>query len=275
MTRKAPALFLLLATAALLTLGLGGAGGARAGAFSDWAAVLVAGDFHAHSGGPSEAFDNARRDMTRELEAAGFSPANIQQFSVRPERYRDEPVMLSQPGLIRSRLVTLADRARGGCLVYFTSHGSPAGLVVGERLLSPAGLARIVDDACRRRPTVVIVSACFSGVFVTPLSRPDRMVLTAARPDRSSFGCGESDKYPYFDTCLIQTLPQSADFVQLGGDVQTCVAAREKATHMAPPSEPQLFVGPQFLPLAPFYRLAVSQTASDDPDDASRGQRSP
>jgi hypothetical protein len=38
---------------------------AAAGAFGDWSAVVVAGDWHAHSGGPSEAFDNARRDVTR------------------------------------------------------------------------------------------------------------------------------------------------------------------------------------------------------------------
>ena len=41
------------------------AGGARAaGPFADWAAVVVAGDFHAHSGADSEAFDNARRDVS-------------------------------------------------------------------------------------------------------------------------------------------------------------------------------------------------------------------
>jgi len=275
MTRKAPASLFLLTAAALLALGLGGAGGARAGAFSDWAAVVVAGDFHAHSGGPSEAFDNARRDMTRELEAAGFSPSNVRQFSVRPQLYPAEHVMQSEPRLIGSQLASLASQARGGCLVYFTSHGSPAGVVVGDRLLSPAGLARMVDDACGPRLTVVILSACFSGVFVPPLSKPERMVLTAARPDRSSFGCGESDKYPYFDTCLIQTLPQSMDFVQLAGATKACVAAREKATHMAPPSEPQLFVGPQFRPVAPFYRFAVSQTADADPHDPSPGQGSP
>ena len=31
--------------------------------FSDWAAVVIAGDWHANSGGPTEAFDNARRDI--------------------------------------------------------------------------------------------------------------------------------------------------------------------------------------------------------------------
>ena len=62
----------------------------------------------------------------------------------------------------------------------------------------------------------MIISACFSGVFVPALAGPNRMVLTAARPDRSSFGCGEADKYPYFDQCVLESMPHAADFAALG-----------------------------------------------------------
>ena len=226
------------------------------GPFADWAAIVVAGDFHAHSGEPSEAFDNARRDVSKALVAAGFQPENMRQFSVRPDHYPSEHVMLSEPGLIRSQLTQLAQADKGGCLIYFTSHGSPAGIVVGERILSPAGLSQMVDEACGERPTVVILSACFSGVFIPPLSRTDRMVLTAARPDRTSFGCGTEDRYPYFDACMLDTAPSAPDFAALGRAVQSCVAAKEVATHMAPPSEPQLFIGARLRPLVPFYPLA-------------------
>ena len=101
--------------------------------------------------------------------------------------------------------------AREGCLIYFTSHGTPDGAVVGERLLTPVGAARMIGDACGERPTVVVMSACFSGVFVPALAGPNRMVLTAARPDRSSFGCGETDRYPYFDACLLESMPNARD----------------------------------------------------------------
>ena len=242
---------LLLALVLALAPGLAPAQGA--GPFADWAAIVVAGDFHAHSGAPSEAFDNARHDVGQALVGLGFSPQNLREFSVRPENYPAEHVMLSDADLIFAQLGQLAGQAKGGCLVYFTSHGSPAGVVLGPHLLSPAGLSRIVDNACGERPTVVIISACFSGVFVPPLSRPDRMVLTAARPDRSSFGCGESDRYPYFDTCMLQTLPKARDFLDLGRQVQRCVADKEVATGMSPPSEPQLFVGSELKPVAPLY----------------------
>jgi Peptidase C13 family len=227
-----------------------------ASAFGDWSAVVIAGDWHAHSGGPSEAFDNARRDVSRAFEQAGFEPANLRQFSVRPERYKDTNPAKSDPQGIYEALTDLTARATGGCLIYFSSHGAPQGVVVDHQLLPPGVLASMLDNTCGKRPTVVIISACFSGVFVPALAGANRMVLTAARPDRSSFGCGEADKYPYFDQCVLESMPGATDFATLGRTVQACVAAREIREGMKPPSEPQLFIGAALKPLLPLYSLA-------------------
>ncbi|MEJ0064365.1 MAG: C13 family peptidase [Caulobacteraceae bacterium] len=115
---------------------------------------------------------------------------------------------------------------------------------------------RLITDSCGRRPTVVIISACFSGVFVPALADNNREILTAARPDRSSFGCSESDKYPYFDACMLKVLPTAHDFVALGPAVQACVAQRETETGMRPPSEPQFFVGAKLRPILPLMAFA-------------------
>ena len=226
--------------------------------FSDWSVVVVAGDWHAHSGQESEAFDNARRDVTQAFEQAGFSPANLRQFSVRPEKYKGVALEKSEPQAIFNALADLTARATGGCLIYFSSHGAPGGVLVDQQLLPPGVLAKMVDTTCDKRPTVVIISACFSGVFVPALQSPNRMILTAARPDRTSFGCGEADKYPYFDQCVLESMPYAKDFLTLGTTVQRCVAAREIKEGMSPPSEPQLYVGPALRPLLPFYSLAVA-----------------
>lgn len=224
--------------------------------FANWAAVVVAGDWHAHSGGPTEAFDNARRDVSTALVAAGFSPQNIQQFSVRPERYPDQNLLPSSPGVIGGKLQALAAKATGGCLVYFSSHGNPSGILVGENLFSPAGLSQMVDNACGSRPTVVILSACYSGVFLPAVSDSNRVVLTAARPDRSSFGCSESDKYPYFDDCILSSFPKVGDFGSLGQAARVCVSTREQAEHLEPASEPQMSMGPGIRPLVPFLAFS-------------------
>jgi hypothetical protein len=223
--------------------------------FADWAAVFVAGDFRSHEGDPSETFDNARRDLADAFVAAGFARGNIQQFSVRPKLYPDTAPLPSDLGLIRSELARLAKQAKAGCLVYLTSHGSPDGALVGDRLLTPPGAARMIHDACGGRPTVVVISACFSGVFVPVLAGPNRMVLTAARPDRSSFGCGEADKYPYFDACILESLPKASDFAALGRATKTCVTRREKEIRAEPPSEPQVYLGGDLRPVLPLMAL--------------------
>ena len=254
--------FLVSLALILAASALSAAGTARAASpFADWSWVVVAGDWHAHSGGPSEAFDNARRDVITELEAAGFSAGNLKQFSVRPERYPDAHAEKSDPQAIFNALSDLTAKAQGGCLIYFSSHGAPMGVVVDQQFLPPAVLASMVDQTCGKRPTVVIVSACFSGVFVPALAGSNRMVLTAARPDRSSFGCGEADKYPYFDQCVLETLPKVGDFAALGANVKACVATRETREGMKPPSEPQLFIGPQLRPMLPLYSLASQSQA--------------
>lgn len=228
--------------------------------FSDWAVTVVAGDWRGHEGGPTEAFDNARRDVARAFREAGFASDNIRQFSVRPERYKDTGPAHSDLQTIYEGLKATAAKAPGGCLFYITSHGAPQGAVVDDRLMAPLVLAGMLRDACGTRPTVAVISACFSGVFVPALAAPNRMILTAARPDRSSFGCGEADRYPYFDDCVLKVMPTARDFARLGPDVQACVAERERIEHAAPPSEPQLWIGAQLRPVLPLYAFTRSAT---------------
>jgi hypothetical protein len=218
-------------------------------------AVVVAGDHHGAGGGPTEAFDNARRDVAEQLIGMGFSPQNLRQFSTRPERYKAARPLKSDPLAIFEEMQRLAGGARGGCLIYFTSHGAPQGVLVGDGVIRPDILDAMLDRTCGERPTVVVISACFSGVFVPALAQPNRMVLTAARPDRTSFGCGESNRYPYFDECFLDGAPKARTFPALAAGVRTCVAAREKAEKVSPPSEPQLYIGASLRPTLPLLAL--------------------
>jgi hypothetical protein len=221
--------------------------------FGDWAAIVVAGDWRGSGGGDTRAFENARRDVGQALVSAGFAPANIRSFGVAAT----EPGVGETSGAaVVAGLRDAVARARGGCLLYLTSHGTPQGIVFGKRgMLGPAALDRLLDVTCQGRPTVVFVSACFSGVFVPALAAPNRMIVTAARPDRSSFGCGEDDRYPYFDACVLEAWPASRDFLGLGRTVQACVARREREMRLAPPSEPQIYAGPRIRPLLPLLPL--------------------
>jgi hypothetical protein len=228
---------------ALVAFVLAGASPSQAaGNFADWGAIVVAGDFHAHDGSEAEIFDNARRDISAQLQRIGFAQDNVVQFSVRPEKYAPLP-QHSDPQTISNALWDLSNRTSAGCLIYFTSHGAQGGVLVGDVMLTPGSMATMVGNACGDRPTVVVVSACFSGVFVPALAAPNRLIFTAARPDRTSFGCGQTFKYTFFDECMLQEFPASHDFPGLAALVTACVAAREKKEKMSPPSEPQLSIG--------------------------------
>jgi hypothetical protein len=212
---------------------------AGAADFAHWAVVIVAGDDHAYNGNPSRVFDNARTDLARAFAGIGFAPANMAQFSVDPS----PTTRTSDIAAIADTLWDLSERAAAGCLIYFTSHGSPDGILVNQEILTPHELGGIVTNACGARPSVIVMSACYSGQFVPDLSAPNRVVITAARADRTSFGCGEFDKYTFFDDCFLRALPLVQGFAALGDKVRECVAFREKQLDASPPSDPQVSVG--------------------------------
>jgi hypothetical protein len=247
---------LVLATLALF------AGAAHAqGSFADWGAIVVAGDYRAHDGSPSEIFDNARRDVTADLLRMGFQRQNIVQFSQRPLRYPENPLK-GDAQTIANSLWDLSNRTSAGCLIYMSSHGEPDGMILGDGVLDPDKLNDMVTNACGGRPTVIVISACFSGVFVPVLKGPDRMVMTAARPDRTSFGCGSGVREPYFDSCFVQNAQQTHDFPDLADRTRACVAAMEKKTGMSPPSDPQVAIGAQVANELPDWSMAPTRAAS-------------
>ena len=207
--------------------------------FSHWAVVLVAGDYRAHSGAPSKVFDIGREDLAAAFARVGFQKANMAQFSVD----YDDGTAHADIDSIASAMQSVAAKAKDGCLIYFTSHGTPTGMVIGNTILSPAQMHDMVNNACGNRPSVIVMSACYSGQFVPALAGDNRVVLTAARPDRTSFGCGEMDRHTFFDDCFLRAMPMAGGFADVGSLAQQCVAFREQQMKATPPSEPQVSVG--------------------------------
>jgi hypothetical protein len=66
--------------------------------------------------------------------------------------------------------------------------------------------------------------------------------MTAARPDRPSFGCGDNDHYTFFDNCFLDSIDGAPDFPTLASTIRACVSHKEAEIH-AFPSEPQLSIG--------------------------------
>src|SRR5713226_1476087 len=68
----------------------------------------------------------------------------------------------------------------------------------------------------RGKPTLLLLSACYSGSFIEPLGGPSRIIMTAAAKDKSSFGCAFHDSNTYFiDALLNQPNALDRTLVQL------------------------------------------------------------
>jgi hypothetical protein len=130
-------------------------------------------------------------------------------------------------------------------VLFLTTHGSADHVLLVD--LDPLPLDQIgaddLADILAKRPfrwKVVIVSACYSGGFVDPLKNATTMVITAARADRSSFGCGSDADLTYFGRAFFaEGLNQSDSFKGAFGIARTLVEEwedRDGEEH----SEPQL-----------------------------------
>mgnify|MGYP003606144524 CR=1 FL=1 len=145
-------------------------------------------------------------------------------------------------------LARTMDPAQDILVLYLTSHGSEDHTLLVD--LDPLPLDQLDADGLagmlRKRPfrwKVVVVNACYSGGFIPALRGPGTLVLTAARVDRSSFGCGSDADVTYFGRAwLIDALNRSNDFIAAFHQAQAEIAGWERQQNLTP-SEPQIAIG--------------------------------
>jgi Peptidase C13 family len=131
-------------------------------------------------------------------------------------------------------------------VLILTSHGSQAGVAVQagrrEETLSPAALAGMLGRTGVQH-RIVVISACYSGVFVRPLANDDTLVITAADFDHSSFGCQDKVKWTYFgDAFFNRALRHTADLRSAFATARNLISVRESQEKLVP-SNPQIAGG--------------------------------
>jgi hypothetical protein len=236
-----------------------------------WSAVLAAGDVTLHTG------DDAVLELDHRLQEAGIAFDRIHILSADKELFMsgfetqrrtrgsdkpDEPARSgvdeavqptprrlpggtepARPAVLLRDLLDLDGRHGGACLAYLAASGDGKTVELLEGDLSPEQLDRALDAGCGNAPTVVVVSGCGTGAFAAPpMTRSNRLILTAATGDRHGFGCGPNRGLTTFDECLIGALPGSETWTALFDRTRYCVKRRESL--VAQPSvDPQVFVG--------------------------------
>jgi hypothetical protein len=149
------------------------------------------------------------------------------------------------------------DKDEDVLFLFMTSHGNKGGFGLQLPsvlvLLSPKEVASVLNkEGIRNR--VVIVSACYSGIFVKPLANENTIMLTAADARHSSFGCANGRDWTYFGDALFnQSLKPGKDFNAAYQNARGLIAGWEKSDRF-PPSNPQGHFGKALVErLAPLF----------------------
>ena len=140
------------------------------------------------------------------------------------------------------------DRDEDLVFLFLTSHGSRDHRLSIE--MPPLDLKQLdvpmlkaLIEKSRIQWRVVVISACYSGGFVEPLRDPKALIITAARPDRTSFGCTNTARFTYFGRAFFaEALQLETSFVRAFDIASRTIAQIERQQHFRP-SQPQIDLG--------------------------------
>jgi len=156
----------------------------------------------------------------------------------------------------------IMDKDEDVLVLFMTSHGEQTGfaleLPTGTAELTPQQIASTLDgEGITNR--IVIVSACYAGIFVPPLQNDNTIIMTAADAKNTSFGCAAERDWTYFgDAFFRQSLHPGTTLQNAFDHARALIQGWELMDH-APPSNPQAYFGPALVArLAPFFAVAHS-----------------
>jgi len=182
--------------------------------------------------------------------AARFGAGERSVLLVNDAEDRDSYPLASVSGLAQT-LKGLAARMHPDddvLVLFLTSHGSRDGLEVENgslplSQLAPADLRQALDDS-EIRWRIVVVSACYAGVFLDALKSDTTAIITAADATHTSFGCDDDRDLTWFGEAFLKdSLTSSSSLEEAFHKAAALVARREDAEHQGH-SNPQLYVGP-------------------------------
>jgi len=200
-----------------------------------WHVVLAA------VGNEQIVFDNFILDFAAELQDSPSVASMTRLHASVDERWQASGLRA-----LDRTLTTLDPQENEGCLVYLTGHGAPEGLALSADVpmyfVRPSRMESMLNS-CGGRTTVLVVSACFSGIFNRRgITRDERIVMTASAADLTSFGCSNNNRYTFFDQCFLDAWPRNDNWGTLADEVRNCVRETERDGDF-PASKPQSFFG--------------------------------
>jgi hypothetical protein len=125
-------------------------------------------------------------------------------------------------------------------------HAITAGPLV--ETLTPSHLAEMLNETGVRHK-VVIISACYSGVFIPRLADADTLVITAADARHASFGCADKAKWTYFGDAFFNLALRRAKSLKDAFLLARSLVLKRELRQGFDPSNPQMAGGGNVEPL--------------------------
>jgi hypothetical protein len=149
--------------------------------------------------------------------------------------------------LALARVAELMDKSEDVLILYTTSHGAPVGIAYhdgdqGYGILAPKRLAALLDELGIHR-RVLLLSACYAGVFVPMLADPDTALVTAASSQRTSFGCRAENDWTFFGDALINHALRKPQGLEAAASEARDTISRWEVANQLPASNPQVAIG--------------------------------
>ena len=160
-----------------------------------------------------------------------------------------EPLATGTPQALAAALARVAEvmGEEDVLVLYTTSHGAPWGIVYDEGdtgfgAIGPKRL-RAMLDTLRITNRVLMISACFSGAFVSELQSSTSVVVTASSADRTSFGCQSDNDWTFFGDALINHALRGPTPLGQAAAAAKAQIGRWEAQGRITPSRPQISIG--------------------------------
>ena len=153
-------------------------------------------------------------------------------------------------------LAARMDREQDVLVLYLTSHGArdfrlaAAHWPLQVQPVSPTELRRMLDAAGIRH-RVIAISACYSGGWIAPLASETSLVMSAADPDQTSYGCGRGSELTYFGRAVFdEQLRSTHSFERAFAAAVPVIRQREQEAGKPDGfSNPQISVGEKIRPV--------------------------
>ncbi len=213
--------------------------GSKSGPSITWKAVLLSGLFSSNRG--PKILDDARVKVGELIQAKGVLNNHITHLSKNPSLTGRGGISVASADNFKRSIEDLELGANDGCFIYMTTGGSVDGFFLGsDEKISGARLAKILDDTCGDRPTVVILSSSHSGLLLTDtIKKSNRIVLTSTAGDKTQSTPTASSKYGSWDTCFIESFSGAKTWKELEQTTSSCISKANTAHN------PQKYFGSQ------------------------------